>query len=247
MRKVEQNSGRELVLCENDPLQREDLIRTISELFPDLRILPVTGADQLFRLLKKPGDRSGSRIYLMDVVLDNGEDGISLARRIHRLDPEAPIVFMSAFLEKSCEVYDVEHCYFIYKPQKEKRLKAALTKAIRQLETATRPLVIHEGTSIHRLNPASILCMERVRRCTYITCRNCVLKARENLNELLAMLPDNFVQCHRSYVVNYAMTAGFYGTEFELTNGLRIPVSRTRQAGIRQSYQEFLIREKSLC
>lgn len=244
---MEDKKQYELVLCENDPLQREDMIRILSQLAPELVIRPVTGSLELQRLLEGPQTAGTKRIFLMDIVLDNGEDGIDLARYIHRLDPGSPVIFMSAYLEKSCEVYDVEHCYFIYKPQKEQRLKAALSRALRQLQDQPKPLVIHDGTAIYRVEPSSILCMERVRRWTFITCRNRVLKAREDLRTLLEQLPDSFVQCHRSYVVNYSMTAAFYGTEFELANGLRIPVSRAHQAEIRHSYSRFLLQEESLC
>ena len=244
---LEQNRARELILCENDPLQREELAGMIHDLVPDLVIHPVSGAAGLQTLLKTRKTGENSRIFLMDIVLDNGEDGIDLARYIHRLEPGSPVVFMSAFLEKACEVYEVDHCFFIYKPEKEKWLRAALAKAIRLLDKCASPLVIHDGTAIHRLNPSSILCIERVRRCTFVTCRNRVLKAREDLQELLEKLPDSFVQCHRSYVVNFAMTSAFYGTEFEMTNGLRIPVSRARQQEIREAYTAFLLKEETMC
>ncbi|WP_276813415.1 LytR/AlgR family response regulator transcription factor [Faecalibaculum rodentium] len=244
---MEEKRKTELILCEDDDLQRQNLARTISAMAPDLTVTELRDAAGLQRFLQKPLYEPGHRIYLMDIVLGNGENGIDLARFIHRIDPNAPIIFMSAYLEKSCEVYEVEHCYFIYKPQKEQRLKAALAKAMKQLEEQPQPLVIHDGTAVYRIDPSAILCMERVRRCTYITCRNRILKAREDLEELLKHLPDTFVQCHRSYVVNFAMTSAFYGTEFEMANGLHIPVSRARQQEIRQAYSGFLLKEEALC
>lgn len=237
----------ELIICDDDALQRQELAADIHTWFPAFMIREISGARDLQCHLARGVSAESRRIYLMDVILENGEDGIDLARHIHRIDPEAPIIFISAYLEKACDVYDVEHCYFVYKPQKDQRLKAAVSRALDLLEPSRTPLVVHEGTAVHRVNPSSILCMERVRRCTYITCVNQVFKAQEDLTKLLEQLPESFAQCHRSYVVNFARTAAFYGTEFEMSNGLRIPVARSRQNEIRRRYSRFLQKEQDLC
>jgi len=47
----------------------------------------------------------------------NAENKAAAVRvAIKKIDQLCVIIFMSYFLEKACDVYEVEHCYFVYKP-----------------------------------------------------------------------------------------------------------------------------------
>lgn len=50
---------------------------------------------------------------------------------------------------------------------------------------------------------------------------------RNTLKHLLAELPDNFVQVHRSYIVNVQFIQSLYSNKLELKNGKEISVSRS--------------------
>ena len=97
---MEDKKQYELVLCENDPLQREDMIRILSQLAPELVIRPVTGSLELQQLLQGPQTAGTKRIFLMDIVLDNGEDGIDLAKILLR----STEVFRMERLRRRCRM-----------------------------------------------------------------------------------------------------------------------------------------------
>lgn len=55
---------------------------------------------------------------------------------------------------------------------------------------------------------------------------------RNRMKEVLTMLPDKFIQIHKSYIVNIDHIRSRYATKVVLQNGKELPVSRTYRQGL---------------
>lgn len=228
----------EILICDDDVKQAEALKKLVESYGRDMRIEMFSQGAQMLEYLES---HEGRRICLMDVILGQGASGIDLAAKIRQIDPEAIIIFLSGFLEKACDVYEVEHCWFIYKPQKEKKLPEALDKAFSLLERMPRMLVVHKGVNYRKIPVENIFCIERIRRYSLVTCCDGVHDVQETFSELLGMLPESFHQCHRSYIVNFEKVRQFTGSQFELDNGLHVPVSRSFLPALKDAWIRFLM------
>lgn len=60
------------------------------------------------------------------------------------------------------------------------------------------------------------------------------------LNNILQLLPDGFIQCHKSFVVNMRQIRRFQAPDILLKNGAKIPVSRNRYAETKSAYFKFM-------
>lgn len=227
----------ELLICENIKEQGILLSSLIESYELDLEIKLFIDSDSLISYLM---NGSSKCIILMDIMLDDGKNGIEIVKFIHKLQPDIPVIFISAYLELACDVYDVEHCYFVYKQQKDKKLLKALIKAIDILNKKPLKILLHEGQNLISLDIKEILCIERIRRATFITTSKKVYQVQESLKDLKEVLPEFFVQCHRNYMVNFFHVRRLKPSELELNNGVKVPVSRRFSTSVSNSFQSWL-------
>ncbi|MBF0579646.1 response regulator transcription factor [Erysipelotrichaceae bacterium RD49] len=228
-----------LLICDDSGNQIrnvEQLIETFSDSYD------IQGFTNTEALLEELATFGQPAIILLDIVLKNGEDGIETAKRIHALSPDSPIIFISAYLEKVFDVYEAEHCYFVYKPIMTEKLPAALAKAQRILSQSSF-MVLHETSQLVRLRTDEILCIDRSRRMSMVTTATKVYQVKESRKELEERLPvDSFIQCHRNYTVNLAKIRQLSSDQIELENGLLVPVSRRKHSSVATAFHSWLSR-----
>lgn len=228
---------KELLICENDPVQAENLAALADSFGLGFTIHTYNQPENLMRDLSM---RTKPAVILMDIMLDDEKNGIEIVKRIHSSFLDYPVIFISGSLEKACDVYEVPHCYFVYKPQKEEKLPLALNKAAEILEQKPSVIMLHEGKDLIPVPPKEILCIERIRRATMITMADRVYQVQETFSDLSEMLPDSFEQCHRNYMVNFENIRRFSPASIELINGLQVPVSRRMSSKFHERFQQWL-------
>ncbi|WP_289182938.1 LytTR family DNA-binding domain-containing protein [uncultured Dubosiella sp.] len=227
----------EINLCEDDPVQNEKLIDWLRARFPEGAIHGFTDENALIahiQTMRIP------RIVLMDIMLKNDVSGIETAKTIKKIDPSCILVFLSSYLEKACDVYEVDHCYFVYKPQKETRLEAAMQKAVGLLKSRPKEIIAHTGTSTIRLDPDRVLYLERIKRYTLVYCRTETIKVKEDLETLIRQLPDSFHRCHRSFVVNFRYVRSYMVHDLKMDDGKLLSVSRGYIQPIKTAFHRYL-------
>ena len=130
-----------IILLEDNLRQNLALESRIKNLYPDslIQLYSYIHAQDMMDQLSR---FKGMNIYVLDIVLDKEASGIDIAKQIHQTDAGAVIIFISAYLEKVTDVYETEHCYFIFKPEVELRLKPALDKAMALCSEMKKVLVV---------------------------------------------------------------------------------------------------------
>ncbi len=88
--------------------------------------------------------------------------------------------------------------------------------------------MLHSRSQVIPIPIHSILCIEKELRKIIVTTTHDHYEMYAKLQEALAQLPpDEFFQCHRSYIVAFRHIEQICGNEILLSNGQHIPIGRT--------------------
>lgn len=181
-------------------------------------------------------------ILIISVVLDN-ENGIDIAKKILKINPNVPIIFFSSDLHVVLDIYDVKHCYHIYKTQFEKRLPLAIACAKEMIKKQQQNLILQLKNKKMVLPLKNILYLEREKRITHIYCLNDKqVDTSKKLRELMPCLSDDFVRCHASYIANFNHLKEIQRTQLILNGDIIIPVSRSHAAMVNEALTYYLKR-----
>ena len=226
-------------ICDDEPLHRERLVRSVQN--------HLNGQHAELRLFASPAallQEISAHGYTPDVVIVDiqmGEmSGIDLATRINEALPQCAVIFATSYLGFATEVYETEHAYFILKSEFDQRIGAALQKA---LTRKPLPILHYPVSQGFRNTPCSqVLCMERILRRTKLT----LLGGAEEWTpltpaELLeADSAQQFIRCHQSYWVNCRAIVGMEHETFCLSDGTRVPISRSYRKNAREAFFRLL-------
>lgn len=182
-------------------------------------------------------------IVFLDISL--GEEtvsGIELGQIINGENPRTQLIFISQYLEYASDVYSTKHTYFIYKNRLNEYLPAALDAALKNLQTNEEQFLTLKIRHSHiRIAVNDILFLERNLRETFIYTKSETYTVRDKLNILQQQLPDFFVCCHRSFLVNLHAVSRLQHTEITLTTGQQIPVSRAHYENVKKSFSLLML------
>lgn len=163
-------------------------------------------------------------VLLLDIQMD-GENGISLAKRIRSFNDDAVIIFITAVSDYVFDGYDVGAVQYLLKPVNEDKLFDCLNTALKNMPEKKKIIFESDGTNI-AVTEDDILYAEAFSHKTKIVLSNREFFVNENISGIEQMLGDNFYKCHRSYIVNLKSINSIKKYEAVMDNGASIPVSR---------------------
>jgi DNA-binding LytR/AlgR family response regulator len=121
-------------------------------------------------------------------------------------------------------------------------LRALIQKMVRELneqdefgDDDTGEFIVNAGAEFIRIQTRGILFLESRAKRMVVHTRGQELEFYANFNTCMTLLPQHFVRCHKSFVVNLRKVRSANFSENTLTlvdNGI-IPISRTYRDGIR--------------
>ncbi|AXA91804.1 LytTR family DNA-binding domain-containing protein [Massilia sp. YMA4] len=181
-------------------------------------------------------------VLLLDVQMP-GASGFDL---LQALDDPPEVIFTTAFDRYALQAFEVNALDYLQKPIQAPRLAAALQRAARRLAlhplpaaaAAPRQLFIKDGERCWFVETGRIRLFEsdgNYARVYFDAERPLLLRS---LNQLEERLGPRFVRASRKHLVNLdhvrTMAAGDGGTLIlEMTDGMRVEVSRRRAAALR--------------
>ncbi len=153
--------------------------------------------------------------------------GISLSKM---LPENVKVIFTTAYSEYAVESYEIQAVDYLVKPITLERFTKSMSRILpskaQAVEKERQYIFIKSGFETFRLESASILFLEKEGNYMNYQCVNQKILARETIQEAIEKLPANFVQTHKSYIVNLDNIMSY--TSNELTIGKeKIPISET--------------------
>lgn len=108
-------------------------------------------------------------------------------------------------------------------------------------EDGKEDMYIVESREGRRLIPFSqIYYFEASSKKIVVGCANSEVSCYDTMASIEEMLPDNFIRCHRSYIINLnkVVKVVFSQNEIELENDIWIPISRSCKARLKEVFSD---------
>jgi two-component system, LytTR family, response regulator len=153
--------------------------------------------------------------------------GISLSKMI---DTKTKIIFTTAYSDYAVESYEVEATDYLLKPISLERFTKAMSKVLSEnsaggpIQSST--MMIKSGTKIYRVDVDQIAYLMKDGNYMIYHSSNQNIMARESISEALDVLPDHFIQVHKSYIINIH-NIDFISSEEISVKGDKIPIGNS--------------------
>lgn len=178
-------------------------------------------------------------IIFMDI--DMGEvNGLELAKRIRKAQPDAILVFVTHYVQYSLEGYEVKALRYLLKSNLDEKLPECLQAALAAYKKERRVIRLSSGSEEVDLMPAHITYAETQQRHLFLhlihdkrdTCD--VRMTMNALEELLS--PHGFLRIHQSFLVNMAYIKTMKSTGVCLADDTQLPISSRNYSKLKQEY-----------
>lgn len=234
------------VVIDDNAIHRELISDRIAEVCGEL-VIPYDIAlitDRWQEVMAYAADAPENTIYLLDIQLEDETNGIELRRKLHEVDQDGYIVYVSAYEHYALECCQSHAFDFLLKPWTTEQLRDCI-RAIREdmarRETGTW-LTITMGSRTLRLQQEEILYLSKKHNSVTIhLASGDTIQYRTSFSALLKSLKSSlFIQCHKSYIVQRNAVREFRWDDDELllNTGETLPISRRRCAEIKAAMVE---------
>lgn len=183
---------------------------------------------------------------IVDVNLGLGENGVQAVQRLVAPDSPVQVLFMVGPDDREALTRASGYAGILTKPVDADRLRAALQTAAQEFFLVndriqrTRPLCLKHAGTIYMVSPDEITYAESRGRTLSIYTKDegappvGPIRVTMTLEHLRRLLPDSFVQCHKSFLVNLAQVSQLSDDTITLRGGSTVPVSQRRRAAVLQ-------------
>lgn len=212
-------------ICDDEPIFIQHITGQISGILSAHNIPCKIHSFQTLAELQAHMQHSLLDLLLLDILLEK-ENGMDFARQLRMAGSDIPIIFITCSMDFVLDGYMVEPSGYLIKPVEPERLTHVLLGAYKKY--SKKQVIIETPTQTFSLNLKEILYLEIMNKKLSIHMLDgSVLEALIPLNLLLQKLPgEQFVQCHRSYVVSLPSICSIRRYVIELKNHESIPVSK---------------------
>ena len=230
-----------IAVVDDERPARSELVYLIRQCVPDIEIREADGAAKLMMLLK---EESFDAVFV-DIDL-GGSNGTTLASMIRSRQPQAKIVFATAYGEYAVRAFELAATDYLLKPFDLERVRKTMerlgekkadedTEAAETAETVIDKLMVNAGTGFRVLNISEILYIETGSHMCRIHTREGSYLQNEPLSYYETRLRDKrFFRIHKSYLVNLEYVREMvilgnnsYGLRLEGAREI-IPIGRTQ-------------------
>lgn len=128
--------------------------------------------------------------------------GIQIAEKIREYDLDTPIIFITSYRQYMDDVFRLHTFDYILKPIKSSQITSLLDRLVKYLRAEEKRFFFSFNKVSYSIPYRDILYFEKERRTVYIYSTRGIYQVLKSTNELLAILPNDFVQIHASYIVN---------------------------------------------
>lgn len=206
-----------ILLVEDERIQREALASIIKSNFVDVRIYEAASKNEAIKII----DEKDIHLFFIDIQLKDSS-GLDLAKKIRKYENHAltGIVFVTGELVHIIEAFKNIHCYdFIVKPYKEKDIIKIVdvflnSTPLKSIKEGRYSFIDVDSNISVKLYHNDIIYIEYINKCCNIhTISGLYNVKRTSLVKVLKSLKDEeIVQTHRSFAINMK-----YVTEIEKT------------------------------
>lgn len=193
-------------------------------------------------------------LLLLDIEMPD-LSGMELAKQVHRLLPDALMIFVTAHYKYAVDAYELHIFRYIPKNQLRERLPHALKDAVSLLEIQnTDSYIISSQNRLERIPLKEVLYIEKDGKNAVFhtiaaenpeknTADNRAIgtrRIRKTLTEIFEELhSEEFYFIERGYIVNLRHVSGISRTDCILTDQTHLPVSQSRLTEFKKKLNQY--------
>lgn len=184
-------------------------------------------------------------IYILDIDMPE-MNGLQLAERLYKINPNAIIFFLTSHLEYATEGYKAHAIRYVYKPHMQEQLEEALRYSIEKCKfLQSKYITITHYRDCYRIMHADIIYVQRVGRQLEIhTTMDAPVIDNHGIGELFEMIDNpKFIFIERGCFVNTDYIYKVTKKSVQLTNGIELTISRRLLLDVKMKIADIWSRE----
>ncbi len=185
-------------------------------------------------------------LYLLDVLMP-ALNGMELAREIQTFNTAVPILFLTSSPEFAVESYTVHAVNYLLKPVSRESLFSALNDISAQQKADRKNyIIVKSNIGVRKILLSQLVYVEAHDRRVIYHLQNggqvdCIARFSAIAGELLKNI--EFIQPHRSYLVNMSYINIIGTMDMELQDHTVLPLAQRRVAEIKEYYLAYQMGE----
>ena len=233
-----------LALCDDEQYQLDYIVKLLEEYrekaLPSLRWTTFLTGGALLTAMEQ-GQYFDA--ILLDIFMRD-LNGMEVARYIRSINSTVRLMFITSSSDFAVESYRVEASDYLLKPITAADLFSSLDKLVDQLKLPEEQgLVVRDNDGgLSKVLFSQLVCLEAMGHFTVLYRSNgSSVQVFQAFSSLLNELEQRqeFIQIHRSYVVNLRYVHRITKNEVFLLNGTSLPLSRSHQPIVAQRFLEY--------
>ncbi len=203
-------------------------------------VLIYTDAKHLLEDYTKKNDTKIADILLMDIEVAD-MNGIDVVAQVQKIYSEMKVVFITGYIQYSTEIFRATPSNFLVKPLDPDKLIDVIDKLMVQIEEEDKDcFVISFKSRVFKIKLSEIMYFESDQRTVIVHGRNESWTIYRRLDEIQEEVPDYFLRCHQSYLVNMNEIKSIKSLRVELYNGDTVLISRPKHKESKERFLEYI-------
>lgn len=228
-----------IAICDDEQKQIDYLKTTVSEwaktnkYLCEIKTFPSAEA-----FLFEYSERKDYDIILLDIEMKE-MNGVELAKHIRSENERIQIVFITGYPDFISEGYDVCALHYLMKPVSKEKLSDVLDRAVKNLGVAERTVILRVGTENIKLSVEKVIYAEAFSHSVNIVTTTKIYDVKMTITDVEKLFGDDFIRCHRSYIVGLKHIKSISKAEITLDNGQKLPLARGTYASVNQAFIKY--------
>lgn len=226
-----------IAIIEDEPIYSRELISKIRNCFcedvPDITCFET--AEEFFA--SEWQERAYTGIFI-DIELDSNLNGMAAAQLLRNSGYGGMIVFTTNYAEFVYEGYEVEAFRYLRKPVKQEEIQTCISRMEQELRSERLTFSFHRKQ--YCIPYHEIIYISSYGHYLTVHTKDHNYEWKYLIKDLLPKLPNSFIRCHRSFVVNLSYLRKLDGKRIYLDNGEKIDVAAGYLDGVRKAVSSLV-------
>ncbi|MCI9083250.1 MAG: response regulator transcription factor [Lachnospiraceae bacterium] len=234
-----------IAVCEDNVFEVKLIYRNLKFVLKDLavaaEVMCFSNGEDLLDSVRK-GEIY--QLYVLDIMLGEGKNGISIAREICAWDERAQIAFLTGSREYAVEAFEIGAFHYLVKPVTEHAVRAIIERWHMREYVKEQCLELNYGREKRKFPQSQILYMRSRDRGVEVHMKHhkwdSWVKVPFHTVEEKICQSVSFAKIARGCIVNMEHVRRMDGGECFLSNGEILSISRREYSSVRNCYNDFL-------
>lgn len=226
-----------IAVCDDEVMWMEQTKKRLEQIYVSLDLLVETFSSGK-QLLERAKNVSFD-LVILDIEMPE-MDGLQVARSLRGMGLETEIVFLTSHVEYALKGYEVQALRYLTKPVDAEKLAEVIQYLLEKEKKKKKIVIQSEGETVS-LSLSKILYLEVQNHDVLFVTENGMWKTRGKMGDYEKDYESyGFLRIHRGYLVNLAYVTRLKEREVYLTDGSRLPLSRTREKAVREALKTYV-------